>query len=230
MEDYALDIVIGEGPAARSIRIDLPKFTLVGATTRAGLLSAPLHDRFGVVARLDMYTHAELEAIVRRSAGILSVSVDGQGAREIARRARGTPRIANRLLRRLRDFAQVKGDGRVTAEIAAMGLDALEVDGIGLDSVDRNMMLAIISKFDGGPVGLETLAASIGEDSGTIEDVYEPYLLQLGFLNKTPRGRVATRLAYEHFGVEYRGGGGSWIVGGGGSGSVDAEFVRQMEL
>ena len=206
MEDYALDIVIGEGPAARSIRIDLPKFTLVGATTRAGLLSAPLHDRFGVVARLDMYTPGELEAIVRRSAGILSVSIDGQGAREIARRARGTPRIANRLLRRLRDFAQVKGDGRVTAEIAAMGLDALEVDGIGLDSVDRNMMLAVISKFDGGPVGLETLAASIGEDPGTIEDVYEPYLLQLGFVNKTPRGRVATRLAYEHFGVAWGGG------------------------
>ena len=201
MEDYALDIIIGEGPSARSIRIDLPKFTLVGATTRAGLLSAPLHDRFGIVARLDMYTHGELETIVRRSAGILSVPVDGQGAQEIARRARGTPRIANRLLRRLRDFAQVRGDGRITAQIAAMGLDALEVDCIGLDSVDRNMMLAVISKFDGGPVGLETLAASIGEDPGTIEDVYEPYLLQLGFVNKTPRGRVATRLAYEHFGV-----------------------------
>jgi Holliday junction DNA helicase RuvB len=203
MEDYAVDIVLGKGPAARSIRIDIPKFTLIGATTRAGLLTAPLRDRFGVINKLEMYTNAELELIVRRSAGILSILVDDDAAAEIAKRARGTPRIANRILKRLRDFAQVAGGGRITKSIADTGLAALEVDAIGLDNVDRQMLLGIIQKFGGGPVGLETLAASIGEDPGTIEDVYEPYLLQLGFINRTPRGRVTTRLAYEHFGEAY---------------------------
>ena len=203
MEDYAIDIIIGKGPAARSIRIDLPKFTLIGATTRAGLLTAPLRDRFGVISKLDMYTKEELYSIVRRSAGILNIEIDENGAKEVAKRSRGTPRIANRLLKRLRDFAQIKGEGIITDELAKKSLDALEVDEIGLDSVDRHMILSIIEKFSGGPVGLETLAASIGEDPGTIEDVYEPYLLQLGFLNKTPRGRMATKLAYEHFGKTY---------------------------
>ena len=203
MEDYALDIIIGKGPAARSIRIDLPKFTLIGATTRAGLLTAPLRDRFGVISRLEMYSADELETIVKRSAGILGIEIEERGAREIARRSRGTPRIANRLLKRIRDFAQVKGDGRITEAIADESLDALEVDAIGLDSVDCNMLLSIIRKFGGGPVGLDTLAASIGEDAGTIEDVYEPFLLQLGFINKTPRGRVATQLAFAHFGEHY---------------------------
>lgn len=203
MEDYALDIIIGKGPSARSIRLDLPKFTLVGATTRAGLLTSPLRDRFGVINRLEMYTNEELELIVKRSAGILSIRVDEDGAGEIAKRSRGTPRVANRLLKRVRDFAQVKGDGYINVEIARMALDALEVDSIGLDGVDRNMLLSIIKKFGGGPVGLETLAASIGEETETIEDVYEPFLLQLGFINKTPRGRMATRLAYEHLGIEY---------------------------
>ena len=203
MEDYALDIIIGKGPAARSIRIDLPKFTLIGATTRAGLLTAPLRDRFGVISRLEMYSADELETIVKRSAGILGIEIEERGAREIARRSRGTPRIANRLLKRIRDFAQVKGDGRITEAIADESLDALEVDAIGLDSVDCNMLLSIIRKFGGGPVGLDTLAASIGEDAGTIEDVYEPFLLQLGFINKTPRGRVATQLAFQHFGERY---------------------------
>jgi Holliday junction DNA helicase RuvB len=203
MEDYALDIIIGKGPSARSIRLDLPKFTLVGATTRAGLLTSPLRDRFGVINRLEMYTNEELELIVKRSAGILSIRVDEDGASEIAKRSRGTPRVANRLLKRVRDFAQVKGDGYINVEIARMALDALEVDSIGLDGVDRNMLLSIIKKFGGGPVGLETLAASIGEETETIEDVYEPFLLQLGFINKTPRGRMATRLAYEHLGIEY---------------------------
>jgi holliday junction DNA helicase RuvB len=203
MEDYALDIIIGKGPSARSIRLDLPKFTLIGATTRAGLLTSPLRDRFGVINRLEMYTPSELKLIVKRSAGILNIGIDEEGAAEIARRARGTPRIANRLLKRVRDFAQVKANNVITEEVAKMGLDALEVDIIGLDGVDRNMLMSIIDKFAGGPVGLETLAASIGEETETIEDVYEPYLLQLGFINKTPRGRIATKLAYEHFGLRY---------------------------
>ncbi len=203
MEDYALDIIIGKGPSARSIRLDLPRFTLIGATTRAGLLTSPLRDRFGVINRLEMYTPDELKKIVKRSAGILKIEIDESGADEIARRARGTPRIANRLLKRIRDFAQVKADGAINSEVAKMGLDALEVDRIGLDGVDRNMIMTIIDKFAGGPVGLETLAASTGEEAVTIEDVYEPYLLQLGFINKTPRGRMATKLAYEHFGLRY---------------------------
>ena len=203
MEDYAVDIMLGKGPSARSIRIDIPKFTLIGATTRAGLLTAPLRDRFGVINKLEIYTSAELEQVIKRSAGILSIKIDGDAAREIAKRSRGTPRIANRLLKRVRDFAQVAGGDRITKKIADTGLSALEVDAIGLDNVDRQMLLGIIQKFGGGPVGLETLAASIGEDPGTIEDVYEPYLLQLGYINKTPRGRVATRLAYEHFGEPY---------------------------
>ena len=203
MEDYALDIIIGKGPSARSIRLDLPKFTLIGATTRAGLLTSPLRDRFGVINRLEMYTPDELGTIVKRSAGILNMEIDEDGAAEIARRARGTPRIANRLLKRVRDFAQVKADGVITREVAKMALDALEIDPIGLDGVDRNMLFSIINKFAGGPVGLETLAACIGEEAGTIEDVYEPYLLQLGFINKTPRGRMATKLAYDHFGLRY---------------------------
>lgn len=203
MEEYALDIIIGKGPSARSIRLDLPRFTLIGATTRAGLLTSPLRDRFGVINRLEMYTTDELTLIVKRSAEILNIEIEHEGAVEIARRARGTPRIANRLLKRVRDFAQVKADGIISHDVAKMALDALEVDRIGLDSVDRNMLLCIIEKFAGGPVGLDTLAASIGEDAGTIEDVYEPYLLQLGFINKTPRGRMATRLAYEHFNLRY---------------------------
>lgn len=202
MEDYALDIIIGKGPSARSIRLDLPKFTLIGATTRAGLLTSPLRDRFGVINRLEMYTHDELKLIVKRSAGILNIEIDDEGAGEIARRSRGTPRIANRLLKRVRDFAQVKAKGIIDAGVAKMALDALEIDNIGLDGVDRNMLLSIIDKFAGGPVGLDTLAACIGEETETIEDVYEPYLLQLGFINKTPRGRMATKLAYDHFGLE----------------------------
>lgn len=203
MEDYALDIIIGKGPSARSIRLDLPKFTLIGATTRAGLLTSPLRDRFGVINRLEMYNHEELARIVKRSAGILDVEINDHGATEIAKRARGTPRIANRLLKRVRDFAQVKAQGKIDNEVARMSLDALEIDPIGLDNVDRNMLTSIIDKFAGGPVGLDTLAACIGEETETIEDVYEPYLLQLGFINKTPRGRVATKLAYEHFGLRY---------------------------
>jgi len=203
MEDYALDIIIGKGPSARSIRLDLPKFTLIGATTRAGLLTSPLTDRFGVINKLDMYTTEELKLIVQRSAQILNAGIEDQAAEEIARRARGTPRIANRILKRVRDFAQVKSDGFITKDIARIGLDALEVDKMGLDAVDRNLLMSIIDKFAGGPVGLETLAATIGEEAGTIEDVYEPYLLQLGFINKTPRGRMATKLAYEHFGLRY---------------------------
>ncbi|MDP4094835.1 MAG: Holliday junction branch migration DNA helicase RuvB, partial [Bacillota bacterium] len=189
MEDYALDIIIGKGPSARSIRLDLPKFTLIGATTRAGLLTSPLRDRFGVINRLEMYTPDELKQIVKRSAGILGIGIDEEGAVEIASRSRGTPRIANRLLKRVRDFAQVKANGFINKEISEMGLNALEVDKIGLDGVDKNMLMSIIGKFGGGPVGLDTLAASIGEETETIEDVYEPYLLQLGFINKTPRGR-----------------------------------------
>jgi len=203
MEDYALDIIIGKGPSARSIRLDLPKFTLVGATTRAGLLTSPLRDRFGVINKLEMYTTEELKLIVKRSAQILNTEIEDEAAEEIARRARGTPRIANRILKRIRDFAQVKSDGVISKEIAKTGLDALEVDEIGLDAVDRNLLMSIIDKFAGGPVGLDTLAATIGEEADTIEDVYEPYLLQLGFINKTPRGRMATKLAYEHFGLRY---------------------------
>ncbi len=202
MEDYALDIIIGKGPSARSIRLDLPKFTLIGATTRAGLLTAPLRDRFGVINRLEMYTHDELKLIVKRSSGILNIEIDVEGAEEIARRSRGTPRIANRLLKRVRDFAQVRAKGIIDMGVAQMALDALEIDPIGLDGVDRNMLLSIIDKFAGGPVGLDTLAACIGEETETIEDVYEPYLLQLGFINKTPRGRMATKLAYDHFGLK----------------------------
>lgn len=202
MEDYALDIIIGKGPSARSIRLDLPKFTLIGATTRAGLLTSPLRDRFGVISRLELYTTEELKRIVIRSANILGIKIDPNGAEEIARRSRGTPRIANRLLKRVRDYAQVRADGVITKEVADKALEMLEVDKIGLDAVDRRMILAIIEKFGGGPVGLDTLAASIGEESNTIEDVYEPYLLQLGYINRTPRGRMVTRLAFEHFGME----------------------------
>ncbi|MBO4326437.1 MAG: Holliday junction branch migration DNA helicase RuvB [Clostridia bacterium] len=205
MEDFAFDIVIGKGPAARSLRMDLPKFTLVGATTRVGLLSAPLRDRFGVINRLEMYSVDELTRIVKRSAGILKVEIEDGGAEEIARRSRGTPRIANRLLRRLRDFAQIKADGVITTKVARGSLDLLDVDKLGLDNVDRNVLLTMIVKFGGGPVGLDTLAASTGEDATTIEDVYEPYLLQLGFINKTPRGRVVLPLAYKHLGIPFEG-------------------------
>jgi Holliday junction DNA helicase RuvB len=200
MEDYALDIMIGKGPTARSVRIDLPHFTLVGATTRAGLLSAPLRDRFGILFRLEMYNPAELSAIVRRSAGILKVEAEEDGILEIARRSRGTPRIANRMLRRVRDYAQVHGGGVITKEIAQRALDMQGVDELGLDKLDRLMLTATMDKFAGGPVGLETLAAMTGEDARTIEDVYEPYLMQLGFLMRTPRGRVVTPAAYEHIG------------------------------
>ena len=203
MEDYALDIIIGKGPSARSIRIDLPKFTLIGATTRAGQLSTPLRDRFGVVLKLELYTPEELATIVRRSAGILGVELSDDGAIEIASRSRGTPRIANRLLKRVRDFAQVKGDGAITSEIANYALQQLEIDNLGLDSVDRHMLSSIIKFYDGGPVGLETLAATIGEEAVTLEDVYEPYLMQIGFLSRTPRGRCVTRRAYEHLGLPY---------------------------
>ncbi len=201
MEDYALDIIVGQGPSARSIRIDLPKFTLIGATTRAGLLSAPLRDRFGVISRLELYSAEELAQIVKRSANILGASIDNEGAMEIASRSRGTPRIANRLLKRVRDYAQVKADGVITKDVADSALNMLEVDKIGLDKIDKNMMLSIIKAFGGGPVGLDTLAATIGEDPGTIEDVYEPYLLQQGFINRTPRGRMATKVAYDYFGI-----------------------------
>ena len=198
MEDYAIDIIIGKGPSANSIRLDLPRFTLIGATTRAGSLSAPLRDRFGVTLRLELYTPEELATIVKRSAGILNVEIEPEGAMEIARRSRGTPRIANRMLRRVRDFAQVVADGIITRKVADEALLALEVDYLGLDQVDRRMLRAIIENYGGGPVGLETLAATIGEESVTLEDVYEPYLMQLGFLTRTPRGRCVTRKAYEH--------------------------------
>lgn len=201
MEDYQLDIMIGEGPAARSIKLDLPPFTLVGATTRAGLLTSPLRDRFGIVQRLEFYSIEELAAIVRRSAAILGVEVDTRGAEEIARRARGTPRIANRLLRRVRDFAEFKGSGQVSADIADSALTMLNVDQLGFDHMDRRLLVAIIEKFDGGPVGVDSLAAAIGEERGTIEDVLEPYLIQQGFLMRTARGRIATRQAYAHFGL-----------------------------
>ncbi len=203
MEDYALDIIIGKGPSARSIRLDLQPFTLIGATTRAGQLTSPLRDRFGMIMRLEMYSVEELKQIVMRSARILGVDIDDSGAVEIAKRSRGTPRIANRLIKRVRDVAQIKGDGRATAEMADMALNMLEIDKLGLDGVDRRMIMAIIQHFGGGPVGLDTLAATIGEEPTTIEDVYEPYLLQLGFLNRTPRGRVVTKSAYEHFGIPY---------------------------
>ena len=200
MEDYALDIMICKGPTARSMRIALPKFTLVGATTRAGQLSAPLRDRFGIIFRLEMYSPEELSQIVSRSARILNVKSDPEGLLEIARRSRGTPRIANRMLKRVRDYAQVRGDGKITREIASEGLSMLDVDELGLDRVDRTLLTTMIDKFGGGPVGLDTLAASTGEDANTIEDVYEPYLLQLGFIQRTPRGRICTAAAYEHLG------------------------------
>jgi holliday junction DNA helicase RuvB len=201
MEDYRLDIMIGEGPAARSVRLDLPPFTLVGATTRAGMLTNPLRDRFGIVSRLEFYTHDELTKIVTRSSSLLEVDIQQDGAHEIAKRSRGTPRIANRLLRRVRDFAQVKSDGIVTAEIADQALKMLDIDASGFDVMDRKLLQAVLEKFNGGPVGLDNLAAAIGEERDTIEDVLEPYLIQQGYLMRTPRGRVATRLAYEHFGL-----------------------------
>ena len=201
MEDYQIDVMIGKGATARSIRLELPKFTLVGATTRAGLLSAPLRDRFGVVSHLEFYSIKELETIIIRSAGVLNVDIDAKGAHELARRSRGTPRLANRLLKRVRDFAQVKYDGRITWEVADYALNLLDVDKDGLDRNDRIILNTIISKFSGGPVGIETLAASIGEDSGTLEEVYEPYLIQNGFINRTPRGRVVTEYGYRHFGL-----------------------------
>ncbi|MFC5447231.1 Holliday junction branch migration DNA helicase RuvB [Paenibacillus aestuarii] len=201
MEDYALDIIIGKGPSARSVRLDLPAFTLVGATTRVGLLSAPLRDRFGVVSRLEFYTVDELTYIVSRTADILQVGIVGEAAREIGMRSRGTPRIANRLLKRVRDFAQVKGDGIITVDIAKIALKLIQVDDLGLDEIDHKMLRAIIQSFQGGPVGLETIAATIGEEGQTIEDVYEPYLLQIGFLQRTPRGRMVTPLAYQHLGL-----------------------------
>ncbi len=203
MEDYALDIIIGKGPSARSIRLPIPKFTLIGATTRAGQLSTPLRDRFGVILKLELYTTEELASIVSRSASILGIEITSEGARELAARSRGTPRIANRLLKRMRDFALVRGDGRIDERIAREGLRLLEIDELGLDNTDRRMLEAIIKYYGGGPVGLETLAATIGEESITIEDVYEPYLLQIGFLSRTPRGRCATAQAYNHLGLPY---------------------------
>ena len=202
MEDFAIDIMIGKGPSVRSIRLDLPHFTLVGATTRAGLLSAPLRDRFGVIHRLDFYTPDDLKKIIKRSAIVLGISIDDAGASELARRSRGTPRLANRLLKRVRDFAQIRYDGNITEEVADNALDLMEVDTMGLDRLDHNILLTIIQKFGGGPVGLDTLAAALSEDSGTLEDVYEPYLIQNGFINRTPRGRVATEAAYHHLGLE----------------------------
>ncbi len=205
MEDYALDIIIGKGPSARSIRLDLPKFTLIGATTRVGLLSAPLRDRFGVIERLELYKKEDLETIVKRSAGLLDVEIDGGGAAEIASRSRGTPRIANRFLKRVRDFAQVKYNGKITKEAADDALENMEVDGLGLDSTDHKMLKTMVMTFGGGPVGLETLAATIGEEPSTLEDVYEPYLLQIGFITRTPRGRMATDAAFAHLGIAHGG-------------------------
>ena len=201
MEDFCIDIMIGKGSSARSIRLDLPKFTLIGATTRAGMLTAPLRDRFGMIHRLEFYTIPELQHIVKQSASLLQVEIDEGGSLELARRSRGTPRLANRILKRVRDFAQVKYDGRITEEVAKTALDLMDVDKMGLDHIDRNLLRTMIEKFDGGPVGLDTLAAAIGEDAGTIEDVYEPFLIQNGLLNRTPRGRVATDLAYRHMGL-----------------------------
>ena len=205
MEDYAIDIMIGKGQAARSIRLDLPKFTLIGATTRAGLLTAPLRDRFGIIHRLEFYTPEELQQIILHSARILEAPVDFDGAMEMARRSRGTPRLANRILKRVRDFAQVKYDGVITKDVAVTALNLMDVDPMGLDHIDRDLLLTMVNKFQGGPVGLDTLAAAIGEDAGTIEDVYEPYLIKNGFLNRTPRGRVVTDLVYHHFGLEIPG-------------------------
>ena len=203
MEDYAIDIMIGKGASARSIRLDLPRFTLVGATTRAGLLTAPLRDRFGIIHHLEFYSVEQLKVIIQHSARILNVEIDEKGAIELARRSRGTPRLANRILKRVRDFAQVKYDGIITEHVANIALDLMDVDKLGLDHLDRNILETIIYKFGGGPVGLDTLSAAIGEDSGTIEDVYEPYLIQNGLLNRTPKGRMATYLAYQHLGIEY---------------------------
>ncbi|HIV85463.1 MAG TPA: Holliday junction branch migration DNA helicase RuvB [Candidatus Monoglobus merdigallinarum] len=203
MEDYALDIIIGKGPSARSIRLDLPKFTLIGATTKAGALTAPLRDRFGVISRLEMYSPSELKTIIERSAGILGIMIDSGGAAEIAGRSRGTPRIANRLLKRVRDFAQITQDGVITKAVADHALRRLEIDALGLDAIDKRMLMTVIEHYGGGPVGVETLAATIGEETGTIEDVYEPYLMQIGFINRTPRGRVVTPAAYKHFGIPY---------------------------
>lgn len=205
MEDFVIDIVYGKGVSAKTVRVALPKFTLIGATTRAGLLSAPLRDRFGYISRLEMYTPEELVLIIKRSAHILGVSIENSGAEEIAKRSRGTPRIANRLLKRVRDFAQIKSDSVITNKIADMALNMMEVDKLGLDTMDRRMLKSIIQSFGGGPVGLETISASIGEESNTIEDVCEPYLLQLGFISRTPRGRVATKLAYDYFGIPFNG-------------------------
>ncbi|MCR5082661.1 MAG: Holliday junction branch migration DNA helicase RuvB [Parasporobacterium sp.] len=201
MEDFALDIIIGKGQGAKSVRLDLPKFTLIGATTRAGLLTAPLRDRFGVIHKLEFYTIEELTTIVKRSAKVLDVEIDEEGALEIARRSRGTPRLANRILKRVRDFAQIKFDGKITKEVADYALDLLDIDKSGLDHMDRSILDTIINKFGGGPVGLDTLAAALGEDAGTLEDVYEPYLVKNGFLNRTPRGRVASQSAYTHMGL-----------------------------
>ncbi|MBE7032292.1 MAG: Holliday junction branch migration DNA helicase RuvB [Ruminococcaceae bacterium] len=203
MEDGALDIIIGKGPSARSIRLDLPRFTLIGATTKAGALTAPLRDRFGVISRLEIYKKEDLEQIITRSAGILGIEITPGGAAEIASRSRGTPRVANRLLKRVRDFAEIKANGVITDQVADYALRMLEVDKLGLDSTDKRMILSIINNYGGGPVGLDTIAATIGEESDTIEDVYEPYLMQIGFINRTPRGRMVTRLAYEHFGVPF---------------------------
>ncbi|NLY85161.1 MAG: Holliday junction branch migration DNA helicase RuvB [Tissierellia bacterium] len=203
MEDFALDIIIGKGPSARSIRLDLSKFTLIGATTRAGLLTSPLRDRFGVMLNLELYDIDSLKKIIKRSAKILDVEIEEKGALEIAKRSRGTPRIANRLLKRVRDYAQVLGQGIITWEVAKKALEILEIDDLGLDNVDRKLIMSIIENFEGGPVGIDTLSAVTGEERGTIEDVYEPYLLQIGFINRTPRGRVVTKKAYEHFGIPY---------------------------
>lgn len=203
MEDFALDIIIGKGPSARSVRLDLSRFTLIGATTRAGLLTSPLRDRFGVLLNLDLYDIESLKAIVKRSSKILNIKIDEEGAYEIAKRSRGTPRVANRLLKRVRDYAQVVEDGIITLDVAKKALEMLEVDPIGLDSVDRKLILCMIEKFDGGPVGLDTLSAATGEEKNTVEDVYEPFLLQMGFINRTPRGRVATKIAYDHFNIPY---------------------------
>ena len=203
MEDFCIDIIIGEGQSAKSMRLHLPHFTLVGATTRAGLLSAPLRDRFGIIHRLEYYSPEELQTIIMHSAHKLKADIDPEGAMEMARRSRGTPRIANRMLKRVRDFAEVKGDGIISAELAMTALDMMDVDKIGLDHIDQNLLLTMIEKFDGGPVGLDTIAAVIGEDPGTIEDVNEPYLLKMGFINRTPRGRMVTQLGYAHFGLEF---------------------------
>src|SRR2546423_5550013 len=211
MEDYQLDLLIGQGPSARSIKLELPKFTLVGATTRAGLITAPLRGRFGIVFHLDFYPHEDLEVICKRSAEILGVEIDGEGAREIARRSRGTPRIVNRLLRRVRDYAEVDYDGRITREVANDALNRMEVDTFGLDEMDRKLLLTIIEKFNGGPVGLGTISASIHEEKDSIEEIIEPYLIQIGFLDRTPRGRMATRLAYDHFGITPSSSGPGWF-------------------